>query len=189
MRYAQANNIYVSVASALSQRPYLKDEATGGRHYYRPIDVYDLLEKLNISPIGCEAVMTHQYILTFRSEEDKISAEKTLQSSRLLEGTEEKPLFTVKHADMHNGLIFDCNPRQIVTETAKMAINNQSYDFKTFFYLIDEVKSGGHDPIGLYWEQTSGSKTGADYNEKIMVYDIFQRLIAPFDPHYQRKAA
>ena len=182
MRYAIKHNIKVSIASALSQRPYVKEEGTGGRHYYRPRNINDLLEKLNIVPLTCEPVMTHQYIVSFRDLEAKKQAEHILNHAKLLNDNTQNPLFTVQDANTNKGisLIFDCKPRTFVSDTAKALIHQQEYAFDALFYLIDEIKSGGHDPIGLFWQQTD-DKNGHDFNDEIYVHHLLEKLLLPFD--------
>jgi hypothetical protein len=179
MRYAQKHNIKLSIASALSQRPYVKEESTGGRRYYRPRNINDLLEKLNIVPLSCEPVMTHQYILRYRTLEAKRQAEEILNHAKLYDSDTENPLFTVQNADNGIGTIFDCKPRNLVSDKATILINNQKYDFSELFYLIDEIKSGGHDPIGLFWQQTD-NQNGQNMPETLMVYDLLDKIVEPF---------
>jgi hypothetical protein len=180
MRYALANNIQVSVASALSQRPYVKEEAMGGRHYYRPRNIHDLLEKLNIVPLACEPVMTHQYILCFRDLQAKQNAQTILNHGKLIDNNEEAPLFTIQDANNGISLIFDCKPRTPVSNTAKARLHNSEYAFDDLFYMIDEIKSGGHDPIGLFWQQADDNK-GKDFSDEIYVHKLLDKLLMPFD--------
>lgn len=180
MAYTQKNNIKLSIASALSQRPYTKEENTGGRHYYRPRNINNLLEKLGIVPHTCEPVMTHQYILRFRTLEAKKHADTILNQAKLVDFDTENPLFTVQDADNGIGTIFDCKPRTPVSETAKTLINNTEYAFQELFYMIDEIKSGGHDPIGLFWQEAD-DKNGKIMTETLMVYDLLDKILAPFD--------
>ncbi len=180
MRYTMRNDIKLLIASALSQRPYLKEEQTGGRRYYRPRSIESLLEKLEIVPMSCEPVMTHQYILRFRNMGAKIEAEKILKSCKLFDAGEENQLFTVQNADNGNGLIFDCHPRHLVSEEAEAGILGKEYVFEELFYLIDEVKSGGHDPIGIFWEQAPDNQ-GQKMADTLMVYDLFEKIYRPFD--------
>jgi hypothetical protein len=180
MRYALAHNAKVSIASALSQKPYVKEEETGGRRYYRPRNIDNLLEKLEIVHLSCEAVMTHQYVLRFRNVGAKNEAEKILTNSKLYDAGEASDLFTIKNADNGIGLIFDCKPRIPVTEEAEACINGNEFAFEELFYLIDEVKSGGHDPLGLYW-QAADNQSGQSMSEVIMVHKLFDKLLEPFD--------
>ncbi len=179
MAYTQANHIKLSIASALSQRPYVKEEDTGGRHYYRPKNIHNLLEKLGIVPLSCEPVMTHQYILRFRTLDAKKQAETVLHHAKLYNNHNEAPLFTVQDADNGIATIFDCKPRTLVSSTAKAMIHNQEYPFQELFYLIDEIKSGGHDPVGLFWQE-SDTKNGKEMEEIIMVYQLLDKIVEPF---------
>lgn len=180
MHYCIKNNITVSVASALSQRPYTKEEATGGRHYYRPRNINQLLEKLHIVPLSCEPVMAHQYILCFRDLTAKEQAIDILNHAKLLDDTTDTPLFTLKDANNGISLIFDCKPRTPVSKTATAQLHNHNYAFDDLFYLIDEIKSGGHDPIGLFWQQADDNK-GNEYSDVIYVDKLLEKLLMPFD--------
>jgi len=180
MRYALSHNVEVSIASALSQQPYVKEEKTGGRRYYRPRNIDNLLEKLELVYLSVEPVMTHQYMLRFRNMGAKLEAEKILTNSKLYDAGEASSLFTVQNTDNGVGLIFDCKPRTPVSEESEACINGNEYPFEELFYLIDEVKSGGHDPKGIYW-QGATDKNGQDIEEVLKVYKVFNKLLEPFD--------
>jgi hypothetical protein len=67
----------------------------------------------------------------------------------------------------------------LVSDTAKALIQTQEYAFDEIFYLIDEIKSGGHDPIGLFWQQ-SDNENGQDFNDEIYVHHLLEKLLLPF---------
>lgn len=150
MALAKRHNMYLMMASALSQKPYIKEDKTGGRHYYRPHDIKNLLERLNIAPQSQEAVMTHQYILRFDTQKQLYDAMETLNAATLYVDHKKYPLFTIM--DAQGGLIFDCHPRMIVSQDAKVTLDGEKEDsFYDIFYKIDAIKSGCHDPSGSLW--------------------------------------
>lgn len=180
MRYALTNNIKVSIASGLSQRPYVQEEKVRTKRYYRPRNIDNLLEKLEIVPLTHEAVGEHEYLMRFRNLGAKKEAEKILGNSRLYDAGQASALFTFKDADNGIGIVFDCNPFNPVSMEAEVLIHGKEYPFEEIFYLVDHIHSGGHDPSGLYWEACEAGK-GQPQEEVIIVHKLFNKILAHFE--------
>ncbi|MEM6603472.1 MAG: alkaline phosphatase family protein [Pseudomonadota bacterium] len=147
MQLAESLNMQIILASALSQQPYLKEEDSGGRLYYRPKDVDKLLKIIDIAPASYEPVMTHQYILRFNQKEDEERAKDILSQTTLT--VDGNTSILLRHMESEGGFLFDCAPRTLVPDNATIKINQFEGNFYDIFYKIDEVKSGFHHPEGI----------------------------------------
>ena len=171
MRLAESCNMKIMLASALSQQPYTKEEATGGRKYYRPRDVRKLLDYLKIKPISCDPVMTHQYILHFENDTNLTEAKQILHSAILKTGAEDKPLFTI--VDARGGIIFDCHPRgDVPQDTIVHLANYGDMTFESLFYKINEMKSGFHHPEGIFLHETGQASVVTEAFSVEKIYDF-----------------
>lgn len=175
MRLAEQYNMKIMMASALSQQPYVKEEATGGRKYYRPRDVNKLLGYLNIKPLSCDPVMTHQYILHFKDDTELLGAKQSLQNSFLKTGAEDKPLFTI--VDARGGIIFDCHPRGDVPQNTMVHLANYGdMAFESLFYKINEMKSGFHHLEGIFLCEEGEVSMVKDSFSVEKIYDFILKL-------------
>src|SRR5262245_49467382 len=129
------------LATALSQQPYLKHDAIGGLHFYRPRDVTALLRKLGIDFIYVQPVMAHQFVVRLATPESKPMAVKRLSS--LTYGG--KLIFDFGETDS-NSVYFGSDIKVEVPESATIDFGEDRVAFFDFFYRIQEIKSGWHHP-------------------------------------------
>jgi hypothetical protein len=160
--------------TALSQKPFLKREATGGQNFYRLRDVAAFLQASGITYTDVDPTMTHQYMVTFENAALRDSALETLRAWKMADGT---PVIGARPTDTgHAGLYFGC---QIATRTdLATPITHPSLPepirFDRFFYRIDAIKSGCHDPIGALWIEHGGHKV---HSERVSILDTFPTLV------------
>lgn len=173
-------NVTLVLASALSQQPFLKHEAIGGQHFYRPRDLDRLLAELEVRPQQVQSVMTHQYVMEFNDMTERDEAFGRLKAVTC-DGEE---VFGIrKHSD--NTLYFGCQLRTVVARDAQLSLSrgaNTTQPFYEVFYLIEQTKSGSHHPDGVLWFKTG---TGRIHQEKVSVRDVFPTLLDFFDVDYQ----
>ena len=161
-------------ATALSQQPYLKYEAIGGHHFYRPREVAKLLERLHIAPERVEPVMTHQFLARFRTEAEKKDAERrlaavTCDGARVFGFDEADPL----------SLYFGCQLRTQLAADAKLDLggNEPPLTFFTLFYQIEGMKSGRHHPDGCLWIRRGQHRV---VTEKVSILDVLPTVLSFF---------
>lgn len=161
-------------ATALSQQPYLKYEAIGGHHFYRPRDVTRLLEKLHVVPERVEPVMTHQFVARFRTEEEKKDAERRLAAVTC----DGQPVFGFDDADA-TSLYFGCQLRTQLAKDVKLDLggNELPVSFFDWLYQIDGMKSGRHHPDGCLWIRQG---THRAVEEHVSILDVLPTVLSFF---------
>ena len=134
--------------TALSQQPYLKSEASGGRHYYRIKDPSVLTELLGIQdPFEPIPVMAEQLILRFAGEEACQRAKETLKIYRFKDRS-------VFHAiPSGRELSVQCSYSGAIAEDDVITVRDSSRTlrFLDVFYPMNVLKSGMHHPDGMMW--------------------------------------
>lgn len=163
------------LATALSQQPFLKYEAIGGQHFYRPRKVTNLLESLGLRPKQVEPVMTHQYLLRFDSPAEAAGSREVL-SRVTLNGQQ---VFGFDVADA-GSLYVGCEIRTAVDRGATMQLggNLPSTPFFEHFYQIEGVKSGCHHPDGCLWIRLGEHR---EHAEKASLLDVFPTVLDYFE--------
>jgi hypothetical protein len=141
-------NATLLFCTGLSQQPYLKAEATGGRHYYRLIGPQVLVEPIGIPDrFEYNPVMSDQALLQFADEESCGRAEEVLQSYRLLDG----PGFWCQRTG--TSMMVQCHWTKTIPDDAELVQegSGRRVPFFKVFYSMDVLKSGFHHPDGMLW--------------------------------------
>lgn len=160
------------LASALSQKAFLKRDESGGQHFYRLRNVDSLLQTLGISHESVLPVMTHQYVVTFKDQSNADEAMKTLKKLTY-EGSE---LFGFGRAEPKT-IYFGSQVFSVVSKEAAIQVegsDGRAIPFYDVFYRIEGTKSGCHHPDGVLWIYTGKHKVHA---EKVSVLDIFPTVL------------
>jgi hypothetical protein len=162
------------LATALSQQPFLKYEAIGGQHFYRPRKVANFLEMLGLKPQQIEPVMTHQYLLRFGSPVEAAGSREVL--SRVTLNGQQVLGFDVADA---GSLYVGCEIRTSVDKSASMELggNLPSTPFFEHFYQIEGVKSGCHHPDGCLWIRLGEHR---EHAERASLLDVFPTILEYF---------
>jgi hypothetical protein len=162
------------LATALSQQPFVKYEAIGGQHFYRPRKVADFLDMLGVRPQQIEPVMTHQYLLRFDSAIDAAASREVLSGVKL--NGQQVFGFDVADAD---SLYVGCDIRASVDKSASMQLGGAlpSTAFFEHFYQIEGSKSGCHHPDGCLWIRLGEHR---EHPEKISLLDVFPTILDYF---------
>jgi hypothetical protein len=141
-------NTTLVFCTALSQQPFLKYEADGGKIYYRPRDCDSFVRLAGVTKhVEVIPVMSQNFHVRFKTDED--AAEGVRLLSRLSVG--DRPLLIVhQHGNsIHAGCgIYASLPKDatIVRDEASPPV-----PFFEHFYRIEGMKSGMHHPDGLLW--------------------------------------
>jgi hypothetical protein len=168
----EAQGARLVFATALSQQPYLKYEAIGGHHFYRPRNITRFLADLGLDPVAIKPVMTHQFLVEFATPEECERAHAKL-AAVTCDGS---PVFGFDPAD-GNSLYFGSQIRVPVPQNAELQIGNRSRPYWDVFYKIDELKSGRHHPDGCLWFKTGRHDVCA---EKVSILDVLPTIAAAF---------
>ena len=134
-------------ATGLSQQPYTKAEATGGKRYYRLNDG-DSLTKLGVkSRYTYEPVMSDEFFLRFDTEQDAIAAGELLTSFRVLG----EDVFAIE-VRTGKDLFMQCRPRRVLPRDAMLKSEGRpSVPYYGVVHMVEGLKSGYHHPDGMLW--------------------------------------
>jgi len=157
------------LATALSQQPFLRAEASGGQHFYRPHNMNALLESLAIRPQAVRPVMTHQYLLSFGGEDAVAEAKKKLQNI-LCDGDE---VFEIAPSEPGT-LYLGCQLHSTIPVDAVVTVNGARVLFSDLFYALGEIKSGCHHPDGVFWVKSGQHRV---HSEKLSILEILPLLL------------
>ncbi|MDQ8756691.1 hypothetical protein RCO27_10670 [Sphingosinicella sp. LHD-64] len=167
MALAEETGAMLVFMTALSQQPYLDAEESGGRHFYRLLDVEGLFRRLDLPFANIDPTMTHQYLATFARDADLERARAALGGFRMADG---RVLFDF-NARTEGGLYFSCDLRSEVAPDARIvAGSGETLRFGDLLYRIDATKSGRHHPAGALWFATGRHRRFAD---PVSILDIF----------------
>ncbi|HTT13479.1 MAG TPA: hypothetical protein VMG60_21620 [Burkholderiaceae bacterium] len=174
MRVAESLGARIMFATALSQQAYVAFEGRGGRHYYRPLDLDGLLQRLQVRAKVIQPVMAHQYILTFATPEERRSAEAALT----LPSVNGKQLFDVADGETPEKLIFGSQVYAALASDTKIDFSADGAaapeNFFAHFRELEATKSGGHHPDGCFWIQTG---THREVKDKVSILDIAPTIL------------
>jgi len=134
--------------TGLSQQPYLKAEAKGGRHYYRLIGRGVLADPLGVAdPFEFDPVMSDQALLRFPDAAARARAEAVLASYRVDGG----PAFGLQPDGV--SLMVQCARTRPLDPAAELVREGtgRAVPFFKVFYSMDVIKSGFHHPDGMLW--------------------------------------
>ena len=136
----------IILATALSQQPFLAKEEEGGKRFHRPHDIQSIPHTFGLQGIvKVSPVMSHQFHLICEKKDFADLAERKL--TELMVGDES--LFMVNREG--NNLFVGCLIYRPLKGNEVVLVNDQPVRFSDIFYLADNLKSGGHHPLGLFW--------------------------------------
>jgi len=161
----------VVFATALGQQPYLRKEAIGGQHFYRPRKIKAVLDMVGVPYAEVTPTMTHQFML--RPESTEAAAQAV---TRLADFTiEGKPLFDVRDHGAE-GLYFGCGISVALPDGVQILDrrSNATIDFDTHFYHMDGTKGGCHHPEGMLWFRTGAGRRHA---AKVSILDVYPTVL------------
>jgi len=146
------DNTVIAFVTALSQKPYLESQ----RYYYH-INNFDVfLEKFKISQIiKYKPIMAEQFHLECQSEAEAIKLVKHLENFDMDSneyfhvGTNQVLLVDREGVNVH----LQCRCTRETSPSAKIINKNDNteIDFNDVFYEMNELKTGMHDPHGMFW--------------------------------------
>jgi hypothetical protein len=167
---AQRSQARVMFMTALSQRACPPEVINGDKSYFRFFDVSKAMESLGIRFKSCDPTMTHQYMMTFDTPDDKANALSILNQVTDLEGNSIIGI----NKRQSDGLYFNCivgKPEGIDRFLLKP---NVEASFKDFFYKIPATKNGRHVVTGSLWIQSPQPKV---HDRAVSILDVFPTVL------------
>ena len=141
------DDVTLVFATGLSQQPYLKAEAKGGKRGYR-LRGAEVLAKIGVTgKYSYEPVMADQFFLRFDNEEDAKKAAEYLPTV-LVEAE------AAIRVDRQTGieLFVQCRLHRLVQNDAMLEIPGKApMRYYDVFHLVEGMKSGYHHPDGMLW--------------------------------------
>jgi hypothetical protein len=180
----EEDGVTLVMATALSQQPFLRYEASGGQRFYRPRNLPALLELVGIRSCRVEPLMAHQYLLRF---DDATEQQRSLELISQIRYGQRPALCAHSNGDLSICVASDL-PEEAPPD-AKITIDTPARverPFSEFFYLIEETKSGYHHPEGVLWFKTG---QGRRHEQKVSILDIFPTILDLMDINYSRSEA
>jgi hypothetical protein len=159
--------------TALSQQPCLNYEDTGGKVFYRPEHIEDLLRFAEVegSPVFAP-VMSEQFRLHFHSEQEAAAAAPKLLNLHM----EGRPVMKVRQTG--NEIFTGCNVFVRVSPDARIqSPAGRSAHFSELFYNCNLVKSGMHHPDGMFWIRTPSRLPERAEAEKVPLRQVAPTLL------------
>ena len=159
------------LASALSQKAFLRRDLEGGQHFYRLRDVNSFLQSLHISCKDILPVMTNQYVAVFDQQSEADRAVAILKAFKY-NGEE---VFGFGRAEPKS-IYFGSQLFRVVPQDATIEVDGtvEKIPFYDLLYKIEEMKSGCHHEDGVLWICRGRHEIHA---EKVSVLDIFPTVL------------
>jgi hypothetical protein len=134
-------------ATALSQQPCLAYEMSGGKMFYRALDLPKLLEFARIDSRTCSAepVMSEEFFLRFQHNVQAADACRTLVALRV------SGRAAFKARQEGNAVFAGCAIFDALHTDAQLTGANGSIPFFQVMYGVETLKSGMHHPAGALW--------------------------------------
>ena len=176
----EAEGANLVLATGHSQQPFLKWEAVGGQHFYRPHDVAAFLSELGIPYSAVEPVMTHQFKIRCETTEAARAAADTLQALTV----DGQTLFNLHyHGDKLRALRCQvCARRCRLKLSVILKGLEPDVAVRTNVLSLDATKSGCHHPDGALWfkfgEARKHLATRLDPRHLSHVLGLFRRRCA-----------
>lgn len=160
--------------SALGQQPCLNYEQTGGKTFYKPLDVNKVVAfaGLDTGAVRAEPVMSEQFHLRFRDAEAASQGAAALARVRLV-ADGRAVLRTEPHGD---SLIAGCALFGQIDEATPVTNGQSQSAFGDLFYHVDLTKSGMHHRIGMCWIRVPGM-AGSRYSEPRPLIDVAPTIL------------
>lgn len=167
--------------TALSQEPYVKNE----RHYYHITNEEHFRKQFGVPETAkYKPVMAEQFHLELEDEESAIALEEKL-SKYVMDSND---YFHVGSDHMFllsreaNILLIQCRCTKIVSDEASYFDEtnpDEKFAFKDAFYRMNEVKTGMHNPVGLYWFKASVGQPKPD-STRVKPSQVHNDILAYF---------
>ena len=141
------DDVTLLFATGLSQQPYLKAEAKGGKRFYRLRSGEDLARLGVTGNYSYEPVMADEFFVRFEREEDATAAVELLPTYRVMG---EAPIRV--HHQKGSEVFLQCRVRKILPDDAMLeAPGRPPQRYYDIFHLVEGLKSGYHHPDGMLW--------------------------------------
>ncbi len=146
------DDVTLIFATGLSQQPYLKAEAKGGKRFYR-MRSGDVLAQLGVTGrYSYEPVMADEFFVRFERDEDAAAAVELLPTYRVMG---EAPIRL--HHQKGTDVFLQCRVRKILPDDAMLeAPGRAPIRYYDIFHLVEGLKSGYHHPDGMLWMRQPG---------------------------------
>ena len=149
------DDVTIVFCTALSQEPAVNWEDSGGKRFYRP---YDLEEFCNFAGldqwVSIEPVMAEEFWISFKDTEAAELGEN--QVKQIFSGNQR----AFKTSVIDNRLYTGCSIIDLLPDNAEIEnrATGRSLPIGSLLYCSDTVKSGMHNPEGMFWVRRPNGK-------------------------------
>jgi len=162
----------IVLCTALSQQPMLTYEHNEGRQIFRHRDIEALLafagvsEKCVYSP-----VMSQEFHLHCDSNVDAANVASKLEKIVLCDGSQVMWAYPIE-SKVNAGCMLSKDPGEQLLHTGDSA----PAAFRDFFYPLESLRSGMHDPEGIFWVKASGIQPGSAADMSVPLLCVYPTI-------------
>jgi hypothetical protein len=172
LKLADRHGATLVFQSALSQQPFLKQDDTGGQHFFRLRNPVRFLADIGLRYTDVDPTMTSQYMLTFEDNHARDAARARLEDFSYPGAG---PAFDFPDHVSDRALYFGpVRPRSGAPELVVDAATGRSFATKDILYELDATKSGCHHPVGALWIRTGQHRR---HESRVSILDTFPTLV------------
>lgn len=162
------------LCTALSQKPMLTYEDSAGRQIFRQKDIKQLLAFAGVTnPAEFIPVMSQEFMLDCASDEDAAIVAEQLRSLVLDDGGEVMWAVPIGEGRINAGCKINADPGDAMVRSTK---SNQTAAFSQLFYPLESLRSGMHDPLGMFWVQAPGVAP-QNYEKPVSLSAVYPTLM------------
>lgn len=167
----------IILCTALSQQPMLTYENNEGRQIFRHKDINHLLEFAGVSE-ACSytPVMSQEFHLHCQSDMDAARVAEKLEEILLCDGTQVMWAYPIG-SKVNAGCMLSRDPGEQLLHAG----DNSPKSFKDFFYPLESLRSGMHDPKGIFWVKAKGLKPDSDEQKTVPLLSVYPTLVDLLD--------
>ncbi len=165
----------IILSTALSQQPYVKKDAVGGKRFYRPHDMQTLPQIFGLQGVEkVSPVMSHQFNILCATELDATNNYSKLSAVTM--NTES--LFSLRLAGTE--VFGGCRIINQLEGARTIESDGKHLNFFDVFYLADNLKSGNHHPSGVFWTYTPGRKQSL-HSQPLPLDQVMGKILSEYN--------
>ena len=164
----------IVLCTALSQQPMLTYEDAQGRQIFRQKDIDQLLSFAGVTkPCEFVPVMSQEFMLHCNSDEDAQTIAAQLESLVFDDGNKIMWAAPIGEGKINAGCKVSADPGDAVVRSLH---TNRTAAFSELFYPLESLRSGMHDPRGMFWLCAPGVAVGR-HDGSVPLSSVYPTLI------------
>ncbi|NQX94417.1 MAG: alkaline phosphatase family protein [Erythrobacter sp.] len=142
------------LCTALSQKPMLTYEDAQGRQIFRQKDITQLLDFAGVTHMTeFVPVMSQEFMLHCENDDEARTISQQLEALVFDDGSKVMWAAPIGEGKINAGCKVSSDPGDALVRST---LSNQTASFSQLFYPLESLRSGMHDPHGLFWLHAPG---------------------------------